>query len=842
MLYTTWQRILRNKGRLILTVLAVAIGVTFLTGSLVLSDSTRTALKDSYRQVYAGADVMVRGPDTFGDGPFTDGSTPLPEQVLMQVRTVPGVVDAEGRNRSVAQILPPGGVGDGTGAVAMAVPADPAKASIDVRTGRLPQTVGEFAVDATVADEQGFEVGDPLEVLLPSGPISGEVVGTVGFGRLGGLAGGARVLVDAETADELFGKDGYAEIAVRAAVEPQVLADRLVDALGADATVLTATEAANLDAAAANRQVSVFGWIILAVAAVALVVGGFLVANTFRMLVAQRTRELGMLRAIGASRRQVAASVRIEAAIAGSVGSVLGVLLGVGAGVFLVGAAGRLLPGVPPTSVTLTPWAVLAGPVVGIGMALLASRGAARRSLRVSPMAAMRSASATAAPLSRLRLITGPLSLAAGTVGVVIGVNAASSMLLAVGAVGLIFGFGLVFPLIIRPVLAMISRPLSWVGVTGGIARQQALAAPRRTGATAAALAVGLALVSFLLTFSATLGAASPGLIVARQHAEYTIRSTAPEGLHDFLVEATDRIDQLPEVVVASAVAYGGLRVTDPTSDESRPRAVTAFVVDPAAVAALFDVRATSGDVAVIGGTGVAVRENVAVANGWPVGHRLTLQLPDGATTDVQVTALFDGEVTTDWIIAPQLAEGHLAAAYREGFVKLAPGTDVDEVRPTLEAELAPYPAATLLSREEQADEVADANDSTLGILTALFSLSLVVAILGVVNTLTLAVAERTRELALVRAIGASRGQVRAMVRWEAVLTGGLGAVTGVTLGVALAWIAAKALPHAAQTFTVPGWHVAAATIATGGLAVIASLAPSIRAARVDFLAAVGSD
>jgi putative ABC transport system permease protein len=678
--------------------------------------------------------------------------------------------------------------------------------------------------------------------LLPSGPISGEVVGTVGFGRLDGLAGGARVLVDAETADTLFGMDGYAEIAVRTAVEPHLVADRLADVLGAEATVLTATEAASRDAAAANRQVSVFGWIILAVAAVALVVGGFLVGNTFRMLVAQRTRELGMLRAIGASRRQVSASVRIEAAIAGSVGSVLGVLLGVGAGAFLVGAAGRLLPGVPPASVTLTPLAVLAGPVVGIGMALLASRGAARRSLRVSPMAAMRSASATATPLSRLRLITGPLSLAAGTVGVVIGVNAASSMLLAVSAVGLIFGFGLVFPVITGPVLAVISRPLAWAGVTGGLARQRALSAPRRTGATAAALAVGLALVSFLMTFSATLGATSPGLITARQHAEFTIRSTAPEGLHDFLVEAADRIDGLPEVAVARAVAYGDVRVIDPTSDESRPRAATAFVVDPAAVADLFDVRATSGDVAMIGGTGVAVRDHVAVANGWQVGHRLTLQLPDGATAGVQVTALFDGAVTTDWIIAPQLAEGHLPAAYREGFVKLTAGTDLDAVRSTLESALAPYPAATLLSREEQADEVADANDSTLGIVTALFSLSLVVAILGVVNTLTLAVAERTRELGLMRAVGATRGQVRAMVRWEAVLTGGLGVVMGVTLGVALAWIAVNALPHTAHAFTVPGWHVAAAVIATGGLAVIASVAPSIRAARVDVLAAVGSD
>jgi putative ABC transport system permease protein len=841
MLYTTWQRIRHSRGRLILTVLAVAIGVTFLTGSFVLSDSTRAALHDSYRQVYAGADVIVRGPDTFGDGPFTDGSAPLSGEILEQVRAVAGVDGAEGRNRSVAQILPPDGVGEGQGAIAMAVPADPAGVAIDVRTGRLPQQVGEFAVDAGVAAEQGFEVGDPIDVLVPSGPASGEVVGTVGFGRLDGLAGGARVLVDAETADELFGKAGYAEIAVRAASEPRALADRLAQTLGADATVLTAEEAASRDAAAANRQTAVFGWVILAVAALALVVGGFLVSNTFRMLIAQRTRELGVLRAIGASRRQVAASVRIEAAVAGGVGSALGVLLGVGVGAFLVGTAGGMLPGVPPASVTLTPMAVLAGPVVGIAMALLASRGAARRSLKVTPTEAMRPTTGSAARLSRLRLITGPLSLTVGVAAVVFGVQAASSMLLAVGAVGLIVGFGLVFPVVTGPVLAAISRPLARVGVTGGLARQQAMAAPRRTGATAAALAVGLALISFLLTFSATLSATSPGMIIARQHAEFTIRSTAPEGLHDFLVEAADRIDRLPEVDVAKTVTYGEMRVTDPTSDESRPRAVTAFVVDPTAVADLFDVRGTSGDVAGIGVGDVAVRDTVAAANGWQLGDQLTLELPDGETTDAQVAALFDGAVTTDWIVAPQLADGHLPAAYREAFVRLVGGPDRETTRDTLAATLAQYPAAALLSRDEQAAEVTDANDSTLGILTALFSLSLVVAVLGVVNTLTLAVAERVRELALVRAVGATRAQVRAMVRWEAVLTSGLGAVTGVTLGLTLAWIAAKALPETAHTFTIPGWHVATAVIATGALGVLASAIPSIRAARVDVLAAIRS-
>lgn len=838
MLRTTWMRILHSKGRLVLTALAVAIGVAFLTGALVLADSTSAALHDSYAQVYAGADVIVRGPDTFNDGPFT-GALPLDRDVVEGIDRTAGVAQAEGRVRSVAQLLSDD-AGEGEGALAMAVPADPAGASIELRAGRLPQRQGEVAVDAAVAAGQDLSVGDRVGVLLPDGTADGEIVGIVGFGRLDGLAGGARVLFDADTATERFGGDGYAQIAVRARSDtaPSTLAERLARTLGDDAMVLTGEEAARRDAAAVARQTAVLSYIVMAVAAIALTVGAFLVANTFRMLVGQRSRELALLRAIGASRRQVARSVRLEAAITGGIGAAFGVVLGVGAGALLVETSAGLLPGIPPASPTVTPKAVFAGPVVGIVMALLAAHGSARRALAVPPVAAMRAITAPTRRSSPVRTLAGPLLLAAGGGAAAIGVQADSSALLAVGAVGLIVGFGAVFPLATGPVLSVLSRPLDHAGVAGALARQQALAAPRRTAATAATLAVALALVSFLMVLSATLGAASADLVTARQDAEFLIRPTARQGLHDFLFAAADRVERLPQVAVARVVTYGEVRVVDPGSGESRPRTVTAFVSDPVATPELFDVTTSAGDLAEMT-DGVAVRDTVAAAHDWQVGDRLPLEFPDGSAIDVRVAALFDGAVTTDWILAPQTAQDHLPAAYREAFVKLADDADPDAVRPLLATALDEHPAVSLLSREQLAAETAEANDSTLGIITALFSLSLVVGVLGVVNTLTLAIVERIRELGLLRAVGATRRQVRAMIRWEAVLTSALGAVMGATLGLALAWIAAQALPSGTGAFTVPSWHIAAAVLVTAVLGVVASAVPSVRAARIDVLAAI---
>jgi putative ABC transport system permease protein len=840
MVHTTWSRILHGRGRLVLTVLAVALGVTFLTAALVLSGSARAALTDSYAQVYAGTDVILRG----ASGPTADPGAvvgaPLPDDTLQRVRRLPGVAEAEARRTSVAQLLTSGD--EGQGAIAMAVPDDPARAAIAVRTGRLPDAPGDVAVDAAFAARQRLSLDDRVEVLLPSGVHEARIVGTVGFGRLDGLAGGARVLFDRATAEGVLG-GGVTEIALQAVpgTSADQLARQVASDLAAPLRVLTATEAAALDAAAAARQTAPLTWVVVAVAVLALIIGAFLIANTFRMLVAQRTRELALLRALGASRRQVAGSIRLEAAITGAAGSLVGVLAGLGAGAALVSTSTSLLPGMPPTAPAVTPLALLAGPVVGIGVALFAGRGAARRALAVAPVDAMRTATATGDATSRRRIVGGYAVTATGVVGTVLGSSTEVAALLGAGVVALVVGLGLLFPLVTGPVLRLVSRPIEHAGVAGSLARQQALAAPRRTGATAAAMAVTLGLIGFLLVISASLGAATSDVLAARQHAELQISSTAPEGLQDAMFELAERADGMPGVAAARVVTYGEFEIVDEGADDARPTVANAYVVDPAVADRLFDVEDRAGSVGEIAAGELAVREAAAAANGWATGDRVTVRFPDASSQELVIGALFDGGITTDWIVAPATAEGHLADASREIFVRLDAGVSSEQVQPDLERIAERAPATDVMSRSELAGTIAEENESYLGILTAMFALSLAVGVLGVVNTLTLAVHDRIRELGLLRAVGATRGQVRAMVRWEAVITSVMASALGTALGLAAAWVAVEALPDTSMTYTVPYLHLGAAVVATALLGVIASLLPARRAAGIDVLRAVAS-
>ena len=266
-----------------------------------------------------------------------------------------------------------------------------------------------------------------------------------------------------------------------------------------------------------------------------------------------------------------------------------------------------------------------------------------------------------------------------------------------------------------------------------------------------------------------------------------------------------------------------------------------AYVVDPAVADRLFDVEDRADSVRDLAEDEIAVREATAVANGWERGERVIVRFPDASSQELTIGALFEGGITTDWIVPPATTEGHLTEASRELFVRLDEGVSTDQVQPELERLAEEVPATDVMSRAELAETIAGENESYLGILTAMFGLSLVVGVLGVVNTLTLAVYDRIREIGLVRAVGATRGQVRAMVRWEAVITSVMGAALGTALGLAAAWIAVEAMPDTSMTYTLPYLHLGAAVVATALLGVVASLFPARRAARIDVLRAVAS-
>lgn len=834
MLRATYHRLRASKGRLALTAGTVMLGVAFLVAALVLSDSTRIAIDHSYAQAYAGVDVIVRGPDGSTVGP-RQPLPPVSRSVAERVAAVAGADRVEGRVRQLAQVAVP--KGDAGEVFAIAAPADPADAGMQLRDGAWPADDGEIAVDAAFADQLGLGPGDDVQLLLPSGEQDVRVTGTVRFGPLDGLAGGGRVVFERDTARELLAADGFGELAVTTApgTTPSELAHRIAAELGDEASVTTAAEAASRDADTASQQAAVIAYVLGGVALVGLLIGSFLIANTLRMLVAQRARELALLRAVGATRRQVAASIVLEAAVTGLVGATAGTGLGIGVGSLLTATSGGLLPGIPPTTPAITATPLVVGPLVGMVVAVIASRTAVQRALDVSPVAAMHQiAAADRSPRAR-RLVLGLPALGGG-VALVLAGGSLGVMVVAAGGALAVTGAGALFPFVTGPVLVLLSRPLERLGATGRLARQQTLTAPGRTGATAAALAVSLGLITFLLTFSASLTAASPNVVASRERADLTVRSDAPWGLHGFMTDLADELDALPGVAVARDVAYGSFPVA--IADEPA-REVAFYATDPTTVDELFRVDVTAGGLSDLRSGRVALRDERADAYGLEVGDDVTAHLADGSAVELVIGATFSGSVTTDWIVAPETAAPYLDAAGREVFIRIDEQHDLADVRPAVDAIAAEYPATQVLDRAEKEAAMAEGNSSALGILTALLSLAVLVGVLGVLNTLSLAVIERIREFGLLRAVGATQKQVRAVVRWEAALIAALGAVLGTGLGVGLAWIATEAFTEFTMPFTVPVAALGAAAGATVVLGVVAAIYPARKAARIDLLRAL---
>jgi putative ABC transport system permease protein len=295
-----------------------------------------------------------------------------------------------------------------------------------------------------------------------------------------------------------------------------------------------------------------------------------------------------------------------------------------------------------------------------------------RQALAVSPVEALRSAAVDDAHPGRLRLAGGSSSALLGGLGLLAGMRLGAAAVLAAGIVAALVGIGLLFPFVTGPVLSLISRPVGRAGITGQLARTQALAAPRRTGATAAALVVTLGLVTFLMVFNASFATTLPGTLAERQHAELVVRSTAPPGLQDDLVGIAAQADELPEVAVARVITYADVRIDDGAAPQ--PQTSSAHVVDPATVGQLLDVTATDGRLEELGDDQVAVRASFAEGNGWATGDRLTVELPDATERELEIAVLFEGQITTNLLLAPGAVDGHLPAAYRDVLVDVAEG------------------------------------------------------------------------------------------------------------------------------------------------------------------------
>lgn len=837
------KSVLARRRRLALTLAAVVLGVTFVTGTLVLTDTSNRMFDEQFAERPGGADLTVRAAATFDQGMGVEVERdPLPPAMLAAIRGVSGVGSAEPSVHGQALLVAGGDPIVPAGPSVGASWQPPPLGAFDLRAGREPRRDGEVVIDAATAARAGVGVGDAIGVQT-DGPVADfTVVGVAGFGDRDAPPDTTVALFDLATAQERLGLgDAYSQVGVVAADDAEVedLRARLSAALGEGVEVANRQDLAAASAAAAKEQVAMLRMLLLVIAVTALVVGAFLIANTFAMLVAQRTREIATLRAVGATGRQVLLSVLTEAAVVGLAASTAGAGLGVVAAQGLRRLAAVFGADLPAGGLVVTPRTLAVALGIGVAVTVLAALGSARRAARVAPVEAMRGAGEPARGVRRGRLVAGGVAGAAA-LAVVAGVaTGALRGLPAVAAVAVfvVVALGLLGPAAAARAAHVVGAPLARLGVAGRLARDAAMRAPRRTAATVTALAVGLAVVTFMTVLAASMRAAVTAAHDEAITSEFLVESMRGEMLGGLSPHVAHHVGDLPEVAVASRLQFGHWR------SGSSVEALSA--VDPATIDEVADLDMVEGRLADLDAGGIVVSQPVADARGLEIGDELEMTFARTGTQRLPVVGVLDAAdqwaVRTGYVIGLDTYARHFTEDVDAAvFVKLAEGADAGRAETAIGEALEVFPTAALRDHEEAKAARTRTIDQIFGLVAVLLLLAVGIALLGITNTLALSVVERTRELGLLRAVGMTRRQVRRLVRAEALLVAVLGAVVGTAVGLGLAAVAVRALSgQAAMALTVPAGQLAASLAVAGAAGLLAGLLPARRAARLDVLAAI---
>jgi putative ABC transport system permease protein len=840
-----WRLAVKNavahRSRLALTWLAVALGVAFVAGSLVLTDTSSRLLDAQFRTAAAGVDLTVRGAAAFGSAMGVEVERdPLPADLVTRVAGIPGVGQARAIASGPGQLQVRGEAVRPNGPTVLATWAEAPFTAYGLRAGHAPEGEDEVVVDAATAAAHDIALGDTVTVSATTSRRL-EVVGLTGVGEDDGLSNSAVVLVDLPTAQALLDLGrGVTSVDVVAAPDVAVadLRGDLAQVLGDDYAVTSGQDAAEASAEAAKESISYLRVVLLALAAAGLLVGAFLIANTFGIVLSQRSRELALLRAAGATGRQVFASVLGEALLLGMTGAAGGTAAGVGAAYGLrdlAQGAGLALPDGP---LAVTARTVLVALTAGTVVTLLAALGPARRAARVAPVDAMRLSDPAPVRPRRRRLVTGWAFLGLGVALLGAAAYLRDIAGVALGAVLFLLGLVLLGPVLGPRLATSVGRPLDGLGVPGRLARESTVRNPRRTAATVMALALGLALISFVSVLGGSVKAINAGQQEALT-ADLLIRSAGDEMLGGLSPEVAARVADLPEVGATSSIRYGHWL------DGGMTSALTA--VDPASLPSVADIEMTAGDLGDLAEGGVVLADDIAAERGLRVGDQLAMTFPRHGDQQVRVVGVMADES------AQALSSGYILslATYAEHFnedvdasvfVALADGVDAEAGRTALEAAVTDFPNAEILDQAEAVAARTAAVDEALGLITLLLGFAVVIALLGITNTLALSIVERTREIGLLRAVGMTRRQLRSMIRAEAVLVSVVAVLAGVAVGLGLAAATLAGLSKdELLTIRVPVGHLAmvVAIAVLGGL--VAGLLPARRAARLDVLTAIAT-
>ncbi len=847
MLRTTLKNLMAHKLRLGLTALAVVLGVGFVAGTFVLTDTMSRTFDDLFTDVTKGVDVYVRSESSF-EAQIGGSRKPIPDKLVQLVRDVDGVAIASGSVDGYAQFVDKDGEAiTPNGAPTLGVNWVPEPLTpLTLRDGEAPVGSDEVVVDAGTASDNGFEVGDRITVLTQAGAREFTVSGVAGFGQADNLAGATLAAFDTETAQELFDRKGRfasIEIAAEDGVATADLQTRIEEVLPQGVEASSGASVAREQAQSIQQGLGFFNTALLVFAGVALFVGAFIIYNTFSITVAQRMREFGLLRALGANSRQIMTSVLLEALLVGVTASLVGLGVGVAIAILLQVLLATFGIELPSTTLQLLPRTVIVSLLVGTIVTVVSSVLPARKASRVTPMEALRDTHPSDARWSLSRTVTGGLLTAAGVATLLFGLFGNSSeglSLVGLGAITTFIGISVLTPLFAAPLARVIGAPFKKVmHLPGKLAQQNAARNPRRTASTAAALMIGLALVGLVGIFAASLKASTNKIVDESLKADFMISNasiTAPPAISPELGEEIARLETVRSVAP--------LRQAQFRDDQKRSLFLAA--TDPSSFVDVADLEVTEGSIEALSEGGVLLFAPTAEDLDLAVGDDLEMRFAAAGSREVMVVGLFENKsmVNTDYLISLETYD-EVFTERVDSAVLVAKSAEASpaEARAEIEKVTDEFPNVELQDQTEIKERSASDVDQLLGLVTALLGLALVIALLGITNTLALSVFERTRELGLLRAVGMARSQTKSMIRWESVIISLFGALLGIAVGIFFGWAFVAALNDQGITeFAIPFGQLIIYILFAGIAGIVAAIPPARRASRLNVLEAIATE